>query len=157
MKIPLLITLAFLPCLALAQSTTSTNQPSCNGPKLGQHQPPSPEQQLARLTTKLGLSDTQQGQIGPVLVSRDAQFKTIHENTSLSEDQKHEQMKALMESTNQQIESFLNPAQVAQFKEMHQHHDKPAPQQLGRGDLARLPNCNRSSLNVTTLIGSILL
>ena len=138
MKLPLLAVLAFLPCVALAQSTTdsdsgstsSTNPPACSGSGHGKGKHHfSPQQQLARLTTKLGLSDTQQGQIGPVLVSRDAQFKTIHENTSLSEDQKHEQMKALMESTNQQIESFLNPAQVAQFKEMHQHHDKPAPQQ----------------------------
>ena len=129
MKLPLIITLAFLPCLALAQSTTpSTNCPTCAGQKEWHHHLQSPEQQLAGLTTKLSLSTTQQGQIGPVLVSRDAQSKTIFENTSLSEDQKHEQMKALMESTNQQIESFLNPAQVAQFKEMHQHHDKPAQQ-----------------------------
>jgi len=126
MKIPLLVTLAFLPCLALAQSTTNTNQPSCTGPKQWQHHPQSPEQQLAWLTTKLGLSDTQQGQIGPVLVSRDEQLKALHENTSLTDEQKYEQMKALFESTNQQIVSFLNPAQVAQFKELHQHHDKPA-------------------------------
>ena len=129
MKLPLLVTLAVLPCLALAQSTTNTNQPCCTGPKPGQRHPPSPEQQLARLTTKLGLSATQQGQIGPVLVSRDEQLKALFENTSLTKEQKHEQMKALMESTNQQIVSFLKPAQVAQFEALHQHPDKPAPQQ----------------------------
>ena len=129
MKLPLIITLAFLPCLALAQSTTDTNQTSGTAPKQWEHHQQSPEQQLAWLTTKLTLSDTQQGQIGPVLVSRDAQLKTIHEDASLTDAQKHEKIKALMESTNQQIESFLNPAQVAQFKELHQHHDKPAPQQ----------------------------
>jgi len=126
MKLPLLVTFAFLPCLALAQSTTDTNQPSCTAPNQWHHHHHSPEQQLAWLTTKLGLSDIQQGQIKPILVSRDEQLKALHENTSLSEDQKHEQMKALIESTNQQIVSFLNPAQVAQFKELHQHHDKPA-------------------------------
>jgi hypothetical protein len=126
MKLPLLITLAFLPCIALAQSTTpSTNCPSCAGQKEWHHHPQSPEKQLAFLTSKLGLSDTQQGQIGPVLVSRDAQLKTIFQDTSLTKEQKHEQVKALMESTNTQIESFLNPAQVAQFKELHQHQDKP--------------------------------
>lgn len=136
MKLPLLVTLTFLPCLALAQSTTdtdsdstsSTNQPSVSGPKQWHHHHLSPDQQLAWLTTKLSLSDTQQGEIKPVLVSRDEKLKAIHEDTSLTEDQKHEQTKALFESTNEQIESFLNPAQVAQFKELHQHHDKPAPQ-----------------------------
>jgi len=129
MKLPLIIALAFLPCLALAQSTTDTNQPSGTAPNQWHHHHHfSPEQQLARLTTKLGLSETQQGQIGPVLVSRDAQLKAIHENTSLTKEQKHEQHKALRASTRQQIESFLNPAQVAQFKALHHHHDKP-PQQ----------------------------
>ena len=131
MKIPLLVTLAFLPCLALAQSTTdtsSTNCPSCSGPKHWQHHPQSPEQQLAFLTTKLGLSETQQGQIGPVLVSRDAKLKTIFEDTSLTKEQKHEQIKALMESTNTQIESFLTPEQVTQFEALHQDHAKPAQQ-----------------------------
>ena len=126
MKIPLLVTLAFLPCLALAQSTTDTTPPSGTAPKEWHHRHESPEQQLAWLTTKLDLSTTQQGQIGPVLVARDKQLKAIRENTTLTEDQKHEQIKALIESTNQQIESFLNPAQVTQFKELHQHHDKGA-------------------------------
>jgi len=134
MKIPLLVTLTFLPCLALAQSTTdtsdtpSTNQPSASGQPQEHHHFRSPDQQLAWLTAKLTLSDIQQGQIKPVLVSRDEQLKAIHENTSLTDEQKHEQVKELMHSTNQQIESFLNPAQVAEFKELHQHHDKPTPQ-----------------------------
>jgi len=82
------------------------------------------------LTTKLSLSDTQQGEIKPILVSRDEQIKAIFENTSLSEDQKHQQIQAIIESTNQQIKTFLNPAQVPIFKSLHDHHGKPgdAPQ-----------------------------
>lgn len=76
------------------------------------------------MTTKLGLSSTQQGQIGPVLTSKDTQMKSIFENTSLTKDQKHAQMEALMKSSNQQIESFLNPAQVQTFEQLHQHHGK---------------------------------
>jgi len=128
MKIPLLAILTFLPCLALAQSTTdstptpASNPPSGSGAKPWHHEHKSPEEQLAWLTTKLGLSATQQGQIKPVLVSKGEQLKTIFENTSLTEEQKHDQVKALFESTNQQIESYLNPAQVTQFKELHPHH-----------------------------------
>ena len=128
MKLPLLAILTFLPCLALADSTTdSTSTPfTTQSSETGHHHHLSPEQQLAWLTTKLGLSTTQQGQIGPVLISRDAQLKTIFEDKSLTEDQKHEKIKALFESTNLQIESFLNPAQVPVFKALHQHHDKPS-------------------------------
>ena len=137
MKLPLLITLAFLPCLALAQgtsgsdsdSTPSTNQPSCSGPKHGHHHHHfSPEKQLAFLTSKLGLSTDQQATIGPILVSRDAQLKTIFQDKSLTKEQKHEQIKALFESTNTEIEAALTPEQVTQFEALHQHHAKPAHQ-----------------------------
>ena len=129
MKIPLLAILAFLPCLALAQSTTNTNQPSCNGPKQWEHHQQSPEKQLARLTTKLGLSQTQQGQIGSILVSRDEQLKTIFQNTSLTKEQKLDQVKTLMENTNQQIETYLTSEQDAQFQALQRHHhDKPEQQ-----------------------------
>jgi hypothetical protein len=126
MKLPLLAILTFLPCVALAQSTadsdstSSTDKCSDAGHKHWHHH--SPAQQLAWLTTKLGLNDTQQGQIGPVLTSRDTQLKTIFENQSLSKEQKHAQAKSVFESTNQQIESFLNGDQVTQFKALHHHH-----------------------------------
>jgi hypothetical protein len=132
MKLPLLAILTFLPCVALAQSTadsdstsdsgstSSTDKCSDSGHKHWHHH--SPAQQLAWLTTKLSLSDTQQGQIGPVLTSRDTQLKTIFENQSLSKEQKHAQAKSVFESTNQQIESFLDGDQVTEFEALHHHH-----------------------------------
>jgi hypothetical protein len=131
MKLPLLVTLAFIPCLALAQDATTTPSTSCtNQPTAGEwhhgHHHMSPDQQLAFLSTKLTLSATQQGEIKPVLVSKDEQITAIFQNTSLTEDQKHQQIQAIIESTNQQIEAFLNPAQVEIFKSLHEHHDKPA-------------------------------
>ena len=125
MKLPLLITLAFLPCLALAQSTTDTTPPAGSEQKDWHHHPESAEKQLAWLTEKLGLSTTQQGQIGPILVSRDKQLKAIHDNTSLTEEQKHDQSKTLFENTNTQIETYLTSEQSAKFEKLHQHHDKP--------------------------------
>jgi hypothetical protein len=128
MKISLLVSLALLPCVALAQSNTdtsssdSTNAPGGSGGHHWHHRPMSPDQQLAMLTSSLQLSDIQQGQIKPVLVSRDTQMKSIFTDTSLSEDQKREQMKSAMESSEQQIESFLNPAQLAKYKAFHAQH-----------------------------------
>ncbi len=122
MKITLVCALALLPCLAFAQSTAPSDGDRGKG---WHHHEESPQEQLATLTTKLGLSTTQQGQIGPVLESRDQQVKAIWGNASLSETEKHEQAKAVFESTKTQIESFLTPAQVTEFEEMHgRHHEK---------------------------------
>ena len=122
----LIAILAALPGLALAQTSTNTDTP----PPMGQwhHHGFDPDKELAHLTKKLDLSATQQGQIKPLLVTQAANLKTIHDNTSLSDEQKHDQTKALFESTNQQIESFLNPTQVTQFQAMHQQHAPSPPQ-----------------------------
>ena len=128
MKLPLIVTLAFLPCLALAQSSSSNSTSSAPTTRPSEtahnYSHKSPKQQLAWLTTKLGLNVTQQGQIGPVLVSKDAQMKTISGDTSLTEKQKHDQMGSLFESSNKQVESFLTSDQATQFEAMRQHHAK---------------------------------
>jgi hypothetical protein len=138
MKIPLLALLTFAPCLVLAQSSspdsttsTTTTTATTTAPASGtlhRSSHKSPKQQLAWLTTKLGLNATQQGQIAPVLVSKDAQMKTISGDTGLTDEQRHDQMSTLFENSNTQIESFLTSDQMTQFEALHQHHDKVSVQ-----------------------------
>ena len=132
MKSALLATLAFLPCLALAQSMTnapSSSAPSSTANVKPYHHQFSPRKQLAWLTAKLGLSETQQGQIKPLLVSKDKKLKAIHQDSSLTDDQKQTKLKALFDSTHQQIESFLTPAQVTEYEAIHQQqHTPPSPE-----------------------------
>jgi hypothetical protein len=132
MKTPLLAILTFIPCLAFAQSSSSVSTSSTSTTQSSEtthhYSHKSPKQQLAWLTTKLGLNATQQGQISPVLVSKDAQMKTISGNASLTEVQKHDQVSTLFQSSNTQIESFLTPDQVTQFEALHQHHGKVSVQ-----------------------------
>jgi hypothetical protein len=71
-----------------------------------------------------------------LLVSRDEQLKAIYYDASLTPAQKYEQSKALFDSTNT-IESFLNPAQVAKFKELYQHHANPSSYPLVSSFLPR--------------------
>jgi hypothetical protein len=85
------------------------------------HHHSNPTRELAWLTPKLGLNDTQQGQIKPLLFAKAEQLKTISEDANLTKDQKNRQTKVLYENTNQQIESFLNPAQVQTFEQQQQH------------------------------------
>jgi Spy/CpxP family protein refolding chaperone len=126
MKLPLLAFLTFLPCLALAQpAPPDADQASGPGAEHGQHHPEGPDRQLARLTEKLNLTDAQQAQIKPILVSRDQQLKAIFDNTSLTAEAKHDQAKKVFEGTDQKIESFLTSEQDGIFTALRQHRDRP--------------------------------
>lgn len=91
------------------------------GPQGQWHHHSNPARELAWLTPKLGLNDTQQEQIKPLLFAKVEQLKTICEDANLTKDQKNNQTKTLFENTNQQIESFLNPSQVQTFEQQQQH------------------------------------
>ena len=123
MKPALLVILTILPCLAMAQSSTDSTPPAqSSDTDQKHHHRMSPDQEVAFLTTRLGLNATQQGQIKAVLVTRKEQMKAIHTNTGLTEEQKKEQKKALFASTRQQIEQYLTPTQITQFEQLHRHH-----------------------------------
>lgn len=119
MKLLLLVTIAFLPCLAMAQSSTNTNRPpDAEHPGWRPFQPPTPEQELEWLTTRLSLSTTQQEQIKPLLVARADKAKAIRDDASLTQDQKNDRLERLRQDTDVEIEAVLTSTQVAEFKEM---------------------------------------
>jgi hypothetical protein len=89
-------------------------------------------QQLTWLMGLLGLTDAQQAQIKPILVSTQSQMKAIFQNTSLTADQKHAQMKTLLDSTANQIETYLTPDQVSQLESLRQIRDSLIAGQAGQ-------------------------
>jgi Spy/CpxP family protein refolding chaperone len=89
-----------------------------------------PQRTLQMLTKKLNLSDDQQAKILPILQAQFDQGKALHDDTSLSDDEKHEKMHTIMQSTHKQIAAILTPEQLANFKSMHggaAAHDNPPP------------------------------
>jgi len=87
--------------------------------------------QLDRLTTVLGLSAEQQGQIKPILDAAHAQVKTVFSNTSLTMDQKIAQVKDVMDAANGQITGDLTPQQQTEFaalKEQRGHRRWQGPE-----------------------------
>jgi periplasmic protein CpxP/Spy len=50
------------------------------------------------------------------------QIKTVREDSSLSEEQKHAKLKSIHESMHDQINAVLTPEQQAKFKQMRQEH-----------------------------------
>jgi len=78
----------------------------------------SPEQQLDRMTKTLQLSSDQQSQIKPILASRQQQMEAIHQDQSLSQQDKMAKMKSLRDDSNAKIEAVLNDTQKQQFEAM---------------------------------------
>jgi Spy/CpxP family protein refolding chaperone len=72
------------------------------------------------LTEKLNLTDEQRAKLRPILQDQAQQLKAVHDDTSLSPEQKHAKKKAIHESLHEQINSVLTPEQQAKFKQMKQ-------------------------------------
>jgi len=118
--------------------------PVQSGPSIQPDQPPppnsgekpqhqhvmNPQRMLQMLTKKLDLTDDQQAKILPILQAQADQLKALRGNDSLSDDDKRDQMRAIMQSTRKQIGDLLTPEQKEKFKNMRggEHaHDNPPP------------------------------
>ena len=80
----------------------------------------SPEQHLQMLSEKLNLTSDQQAKLKPILEDQAQQMKAVHDDTSLSQEQKRAKMKAMHESLHDQINAVLTTEQQAKFKQLQQ-------------------------------------
>ncbi|MGA3212067.1 MAG: hypothetical protein ABSD20_12245 [Terriglobales bacterium] len=120
--------------LVLAQAPTTSQTPAANAPQAAPAQPGNfhrnfdPNQQAVRLGKRLGLSDDQVAQIKPILADRFQQIENLRADTSLTEQDRHARVRALMQGSNSKIEAVLNDTQKQQFEQMlaerrsHQHN-----------------------------------
>lgn len=85
----------------------------------------SPEAHLQMLSEKLNLTVEQRTKIKPILQDQAQQMKAIHDDASLSQEQKMAKKKAIHESVHDQINGVLTPEQQVKFKQMkHEGMDK---------------------------------
>jgi hypothetical protein len=95
------------------------------------------------LTEKLNLTDEQRTKLKPILQDQSQQQQAVHDDTSLSPEQKTAKMKSIHASFRDQISAVLTPEQQAKLKEMkheggekHQQErppSKPSSSQTQRG------------------------
>jgi hypothetical protein len=114
MKLSLTL-LALLPYIALADSPTVPNGGT-----------PQPTEELKVMTERLHLSQGQQDQIAPILVSEADKRKSIQDDTTLSNQQKHDQTGEVHRAALQQIKAVFTPEQLAQV-EAGQDHPESGP------------------------------
>ena len=77
---------------------------------------------LEWLSKELNLTDEQKAQVKTILDEQSKQMRAMQEDTSLTEEQKHEKMKQIHQSTHSQINGILTPEQQKKFAEMKEQH-----------------------------------
>jgi periplasmic protein CpxP/Spy len=120
------LTLALTGAAAFAQQAQPTlpeNSPNANAPyhKHGHHRP-NPQQQAEFLSKKLNLSADQTAKLTPIFTDREQKTQALFQDQSLTPDQRHTQMKAIHQNTEQQLATVLTPDQLQQLKSMKHGH-----------------------------------
>ncbi len=77
-----------------------------------------------KMKIKLGLTDAQAGQLKTIRTDMFAKMKAIHTDNSLSQEQKHEQIKSLVMEQKVQVKTILTPAQLQQLEQMKKEHHR---------------------------------
>jgi Spy/CpxP family protein refolding chaperone len=75
------------------------------------------EERLKRMTERLNLTDEQREKIRPLLQGEADQLKALHEDTSLSQEQRREKRRQIEQATRKQIREVLTPEQRAKWRE----------------------------------------
>jgi hypothetical protein len=76
---------------------------------------------LAELTAKLNLTADQQKLIGPILENARSQAKDLHDDDSISQEDKRAKMREILSSSRAQIRADLTPEQQKIFDSVAEH------------------------------------
>ena len=79
---------------------------------------------LKKMAKELNLTADQQSKIEAIHQQAREALKALHDDTTLSEDQKHAKMKELRKSTEDQVHALLTPEQQAKAKELREKHGR---------------------------------
>lgn len=90
------------------------------GPGGGHRGMMSPDQRLQHLTKMLKLTSDQQAKIKPMLEQEQTQMQSLHQDTSMSQQDRWAKAKTIRQSTNEQIKSALTPDQQTKFTQMQE-------------------------------------
>ncbi len=87
-------------------------------PALAQEHRATAESRLDEMSKQLNLTDDQKAKLKPVLQDEAQQLQAVHNDTSLSHDQKMAKVKEIREAHKPQINDILTPDQQKKWEEM---------------------------------------
>jgi Spy/CpxP family protein refolding chaperone len=82
------------------------------------HGPPDPARRTAELTKQLNLTSDQQPKVLDALQSERSQMETLHQDSSLSQQDRHAKMMEIRKTTDAQIRGLLDSTQQKKWDEM---------------------------------------
>jgi periplasmic protein CpxP/Spy len=105
---------------AAAQDSQSNDQPAPAAQDNGgrHHGPPDPAKRTAELTKKLNLTSDQQSKVQEALQSEHSQMESLHQDSSLSQQDRHAKMMDIRKTTDSQIRAVLDTNQQKKWDEM---------------------------------------
>jgi hypothetical protein len=117
-------------------SSPSTQQPA-QGNGGWHHGPPDPAQRTQELTRKLKLTSDQQTKVQDILQSEHSQMETLHQDNSMSQQDRRSKMMDIHQNSDTQIRALLDSTQQKKWDEMQAkreqwgqgHHHGAADQQ----------------------------
>ncbi len=118
---------------ALAQDATTPQDAPAGQEMHHGRGPMSPDEQLAHMTKALNLTADQQTQIKPLLEARRQQMMQMHEDTSLTREDRMTKFKALDDDTHSKIAAVLDDKQKAKFQKMAERREEHMANHEGAG------------------------
>jgi Spy/CpxP family protein refolding chaperone len=73
---------------------------------------------MQELSEKLNLTDEQKAAIKPILATEANEIKAVHQDSSLSDEQKQAKIKEIRDNSREKINALLTPEQQKTFAEM---------------------------------------
>jgi len=126
---------------AAAQDNPSQNSPSQNQNKDQQpsqehhrHHGMDPDQRTQELTRKLKLTTDQQAKVKDALVSEHSQMESLHQDNSLSQQDRRAKMMDIHKGTDTQIRALLDSTQQKKWDEMQAKREQWGSHRHGGGD-----------------------
>ncbi len=106
-----------------AQSNDQQSQPmQDNGGR--HHGPPDPAEKTKELTKHLKLTSDQQTKVQSALESQRSQMESLHQDASLSQQDRRSKMMEIRKSTDDQIRGLLDSNQQKKFDEMQARREQ---------------------------------
>jgi periplasmic protein CpxP/Spy len=112
---------------AAAQSSNDSqpgNQQSAQGNGGWHHGPPDPAERTKELTKHLNLTPDQQTKVLDILQSEHSQMETLHQDNSLSQQDRHTKMMDIHKTGDTQIRALLDSTQQKKWDEMQAKRDQ---------------------------------
>jgi periplasmic protein CpxP/Spy len=111
---------------AAAQDNQSNDQQAPPAQYKGGHHhgPEDPAQRTAELTKKLNLTSDQQAKVLSALQSEHSQMESLHQDSSLSQQDRHAKMMETRKTTDSQIRAVLDSNQQKQWDEMQTRRER---------------------------------